>query len=39
MDAIYAGLTAWSIELLITALFLFILNREENKVISRRNKD
>jgi len=38
MDAIYAGLTAWTIELSITAAFLFILKREENKVISRRNK-
>tara|TARA_R110002020_G_scaffold380217_1_gene591378 strand:+ start:5435 stop:5554 length:120 start_codon:yes stop_codon:yes gene_type:complete len=39
VDGIYAGLTAWFIEILITVLFLLVLKREENKVISRRNKD
>jgi hypothetical protein len=38
MKAIFAGMMAWAIELSIAAIFLFILKREETKVISRRNK-
>ena len=39
MEPIYAGLMAWGIELAIAALMLLILKKEEDKVLSRRNKD
>ena len=35
-NAIYAGMTAWGIELAIAGLFLYILYREEQKVYRRR---
>tara|TARA_R110000824_G_scaffold29548_1_gene98258 strand:- start:1033 stop:1149 length:117 start_codon:yes stop_codon:yes gene_type:complete len=36
MEALYAGLSAWSIEIGITLLILFLLKREENKVFKNR---
>lgn len=38
MEAIYAGLLAWTIELSIAFSILYILKHEENKVIKRRAK-
>jgi hypothetical protein len=37
MDAIYAGLTAWSIELMVVGIMLYALHIEENKVHKRRS--
>ena len=39
MNAIYAGLLAWGIELSVAILMMAILKREENKVIARRKKN
>ena len=39
MDAIYAGLLAWAIELSVAILMMAVLKREENKVIPRRKKN
>jgi|TARA_A100001201_G_scaffold140290_1_gene133240 hypothetical protein len=39
MDAIYAGLLAWGIELSVAILMMAVLKREENKVIARRKKN
>lgn len=36
MEALYAGLTAWSIEISIALLMLFLLKLEENKVFKNR---
>jgi hypothetical protein len=36
MEAIYAGILAWTIELTIAVSILGILKREERKVIERR---
>tara|TARA_R100000008_G_C3578521_1_gene166817 strand:- start:1575 stop:1694 length:120 start_codon:yes stop_codon:yes gene_type:complete len=38
MEAVFAGLTAWTIEIGIACLGLYLLKREENKVIQRRKK-
>ncbi len=39
MNALYAGLLAWGIELSVAILMMAILKREENKVIARRKKN
>lgn len=39
MDAILAGLLAWTIELIMATLMFLLLMHEENKVIKRRKKD
>tara|TARA_Y100001951_G_C11250593_1_gene246124 strand:+ start:87 stop:215 length:129 start_codon:yes stop_codon:yes gene_type:complete len=39
MDAIIAGLLAWSIELIVATLMFLLLTHEENKVIKRRKKN
>ena len=36
MDALYAGLSAWGIELGIAVLAFYLLYREEQKVYKRR---
>ena len=36
MEALYAGLSAWGIELSIAALAFYLLYREEQKVYKRR---
>ena len=36
MEAIYAGILAWTIELTVAISILGILKREERKVIERR---
>ena len=36
MEALYAGLSAWIIELGIAALAFYLLHREEQKVYKRR---
>jgi len=36
MDAIKAGLLAWTIEVAIAVLMFILLRHEENKVIKRR---
>ena len=36
MEALYAGLAAWAIEITVAFIMLMGLNREENKVIKRR---
>ena len=36
MDAVYAGLTAWTLEIMVALLGLYLLHREEQKVYSRR---
>jgi hypothetical protein len=36
MEALQAGLLAWTIELAVAALILIVLRMEENKVVSRR---
>ena len=36
MEAIYAGILAWTIELTVAVSILGILKREERKVIERR---
>ena len=38
MEAIYAGLLAWAIELSVAFSILYILKHEENKVIKKRGK-
>jgi hypothetical protein len=38
MNAIYAGLTAWAIELGIALTILMVLRSEEQKVYRRRQK-
>ena len=38
MTGLYAGLTAWAIELTVAFAFLWLLKREEKKVIERRKK-
>lgn len=38
MNAIYAGLTAWAIEISLVILFLSVIKFEENRVIKRRKK-
>jgi|TARA_R110002020_G_scaffold194354_5_gene395099 hypothetical protein len=38
MDAIFAGLTAWGLEITIVAALLLLLRHEENKVFKRRQK-
>jgi hypothetical protein len=39
MDAVLAGLTAWAIEISIAGTFLYLLIREEKKVILRRKQN
>ena len=39
MDALFAGLTAWGIELAVAGLILYVLHTEEQKVYRRRSKD
>lgn len=39
MDAIKAGLLAWTIEITIAALIFLLLKHEENKVIKRRKNE
>ena len=39
MEAILAGLLAWSIEIFVALSAMFLLKREEKKVINRRNKN
>lgn len=39
MEALYAGLTAWTIELTVAGVILYILHREEQKVYKRRQGD
>jgi hypothetical protein len=39
MQALFAGVLAWGIELGVVILVLYILRREENKVIQRRKKN
>ena len=36
MEAVFAGLTAWTIEIGIACFGLYLLKREENKVIKNR---
>ena len=36
MDAVYAGLTACTLEIIVALLGLYLLHREEQKVYSRR---
>ena len=36
MEAIYAGLAAWTVEIIIACIMLIGLKREETKVIRRR---
>ena len=36
MEALYAGLTAWAIELAVAEVALYLLYREEQKVYKRR---
>tara|TARA_B100001778_G_C18087181_1_gene405751 strand:+ start:323 stop:439 length:117 start_codon:yes stop_codon:yes gene_type:complete len=38
MDALKAGLLAWTIEVTIAALMFLLLKHEENKVIKGRKK-
>lgn len=38
MEAIYAGLLAWAIELSVAFSIMRLLKHEENKVIKRRGK-
>ena len=38
MDAIWAGLLAWAIELSIAGMMFLVLRREEQKVYRRRGK-
>jgi len=39
MEAFYSGITAWTIELAIAGIILYILYREEQKVYKRRKKE
>jgi hypothetical protein len=36
MEALYAGITAWAIELAVAGLAFYLLHREEQKVYKRR---
>ena len=36
MEALYAGLTAWAIELAVAGVAFYLLYREEQKVYKRR---
>jgi|TARA_R110002020_G_scaffold405929_2_gene615980 hypothetical protein len=36
MEALYAGLTAWGIELTVAGIAFYLLYREEQKVYRRR---
>jgi len=36
MEALYAGITAWSIELAVAGIAFYLLYREEQKVYKRR---
>jgi hypothetical protein len=36
MEALYAGLTAWGIEITVAAIAFYLLYREEQKVYRRR---
>ena len=36
MEALYAGLAAWTVEIIIACIMLIGLKREETKVIRRR---
>jgi hypothetical protein len=36
MEALYAGLTAWAIELSVAGVAFYLLNREEQKVYKKR---
>ena len=36
MEAFYAGLTAWAIELSVAGVAFYLLNKEEQKVYKRR---
>jgi|TARA_Y100000401_G_C8325787_1_gene228173 hypothetical protein len=38
MQAVFAGVMAWTIEVGIVLLALYLLKREETKVIERRKK-
>ena len=38
MDAVFAGLTAWTIEISVALLGLYILKAEENKVVKNRKR-
>jgi hypothetical protein len=38
VNAVFAGLTAWTIEISIMLLLLLIIRLEENRVIKRRKK-
>lgn len=38
MDAMQAGLLAWTLEILVAALMMLGLKHEENKVLKRREK-
>ena len=38
MNAIYAGLTAWTTELMVVVIMLYALRIEEKKVYRRRKK-
>jgi len=39
MEALYAGLTAWGIELAVAGMAFYLLYREEQKVYRRRKDD
>tara|TARA_R100000152_G_C6713753_1_gene140908 strand:+ start:187 stop:321 length:135 start_codon:yes stop_codon:yes gene_type:complete len=39
MQALYAGLTAWGIEITIAGIAFYLLYREEQKVYRRRKDD
>tara|TARA_Y100000361_G_C11151796_1_gene341542 strand:+ start:1292 stop:1414 length:123 start_codon:yes stop_codon:yes gene_type:complete len=39
MQAVFAGLLAWSIETGVALLGLYLLKREETKVVEGRNSD
>jgi hypothetical protein len=39
MQGLYAGATAWAVELAIAGIILYILYREEQKVYKRRKKE
>ena len=39
MDAIKAGLLAWTLEALVAISMLLVLKREEHKVLKRREKN
>jgi len=38
MKPILAGLTVWTIEIIITAIMLYMVNHEESKVFERRRR-